>query len=148
MKKIFQITDKVVDLSKLNLKDEFIVEAMNHNKLFAVAGKVIANRNILGDNDLETIWDLANWGVSHPSEITIKGGVYDGCKAFVSRDMDFIYIPLRKDISVVNDNVMIRKHYDIETGYYLWSDRKENRDEWRYATRNEILSEMRANPYI
>lgn len=148
MKKIFQVTDRVVDLSKLDVKDEFIVEAMNSSKLFAVCGKVIANRNILGDNDLETIWDLANWGVSHPGMITIKGSVYDGSTAYVSSDLDFIYIPMRKDIDVVNDNIMVRKHYDTNFGYYLRSDRSKNIDEWRFAPAAEIMADMKANPHI
>ena len=146
--KVFTIKDGVADLSGLDLKDEFIVEAMNHSKLFVVAGKIIANRNLLGDNDLETIWDLANWGVSQPKEVSIVGGCYDGCKAFVSSDNDFIYIPMKKDMDVVNDNVMIRKHYDIENGYYLKSDRSERQDEWRYASRLEITADMKANPFI
>lgn len=146
MKKLFTIKENTADLSGLELKDEFICEAMNHDKLFAVAGKVVANRNLLGDTDLDVIWDLANWGCSQPKEVTIEGSCYEGMKAYVSGD--FLYIPMRKDIDVVNDNVMIRKHYDTDNGYYLKSDRHADYDEWRYATRNEILADMRANPFI
>lgn len=146
MKRLFIIKKNTADLSGLDLKDEFVCEVMNHEKLFTVAGKVIANRNLLGDDDLDIIWDLANWGVSQLKEVTIKGGCYEGMKAFGADD--FIYIPLRKDIDVVNDNIMIRKHYDTDNGYYLKSDRHGNCDEWCYATRQEILADMRANPFI
>lgn len=146
MKKNVAIINFVADLSNFRIEDEFVVEVMNHSKLFAVAGKVVCNRSLLGDEDLETIWDLANWGVSQPKECVIKGGVYDGDKAFY-RD-DFLYIPLRKDIDVVNDNIMVRKHYDTNKGYYCKSDRKSGEEEWCLDSRDNIIAEMKANPFI
>jgi hypothetical protein len=146
MKHIVTITNSIADLSNLCIENEFVVEVMNHSKFFAVAGKVICNRSLLGDEDLETIWDLANWGVSQPKECVIKGGVYNGDKAFY-RD-DFLYIPLRKDIDVVNDNMMVRKHYDTNKGYYCKTDRKNHTEEWCFASRDTIIADMKANPFI
>lgn len=146
MKNICSIKDGVADLTNFRIEDEFVVEAMNHKKLFAVAGKAICNRSLLGNCDLEIIWDLANWGVSQPKEVVIKGSCYDGMLGYTREN--FLYIPLRKDIDVVNENVMIRKHYDINNGYYLRSDRSKNFDDWRYATRQEITTDMKLNPFI
>ena len=146
MKNICSIKDGVADLTNFHIEDEFVVEAMNHDKRFAVAGKVICNRSLLGDNDLEVIWDLANWGVSQPKEVVIKGSCYDGMVGYASEG--FLYIPQRKDIDVVNDNVMIRKHYDTNNGYYLRSDRSKHLEEWCYATRQEIMADMKLNPFI
>ena len=50
-----------IEISDFKAADEFVVEAMMQDGKFKVIGKVIIDNNLLNDDDLETIWDYANW---------------------------------------------------------------------------------------
>lgn len=133
-----------------SLANEYVVEAMNHDGKFAVIGKVICGKNLLGDDELEDIWDFANWAVNGKTQYVVEQElqVYSGCQAM--RNEDMIYIIMGGN-GIVNDNIMVRKHYDTKYGYYLLSSRihkTQNRDIWSYGTREEIMSEYQMNPFI
>lgn len=101
----------VIEISDFNAADEFVVEAMMHDGKFKVIGKVITDNNLLNDDDLETIWDYANWETNGYEKMVVSNGVYKGLKAF--SDGRLFYVITDDEIGVVNDNIMVRKHYDV-----------------------------------
>lgn len=142
---------QVKELAKdFNIADEFVVEAMNHEGKFVVIGKVISKNALLNDNDLNTIWDLANWSVNGQTLEYIGNDipVYANCKGMY--DEGLLYVVMG-GTGIVNDNMMVRKHYDTKNGYYLKSGRIHKdlkRDVWCYGSLEEITSEYRSNPFI
>lgn len=142
-----QVNELVKDF---NIADEFVVEAMNHEGKFVVIGKVICKNSLLNDNDLNTIWDLANWSVNGQTleYVGEELPVYANCKGMVDGGILFVVMG---GTGIVNDNMMVRKHYDTKNGYYLKSERIHKdlkHDVWCYGTREEIISEYRSNPFI
>lgn len=138
-----------IDLGEFKPADEFVVEAMMHDGKFKVIGKVFTKNNLLNDEDLETIFDFANWGVNGHELAVVGTGVYSGMDADSNGKMS--YVIFDSEVSVVNDNIMVRKHYDVSNGYYIKSSRlhkEQSKDVWCYGIREAIMSEYRSNPFI
>ena len=128
---------RTIEISDFNAADEFVVEAMMQDGKFKVIGKVIIDNNLLNDDDLETIWDYANWETN---------GVYKGLNAF--SDGRMFYVITDDEVGVVNDNIMVRKHYDVNNGYYIKSSRlhkEQSRDLWCFGSCETIENEYRSN---
>lgn len=140
---------KYIEIKDFNLADEFVVEAMMHDGKFKVVGKVVTDKNLLNDDDLETIWDYANWATNGYEKMVVSDGIYQGSNAF--SDGRLFYIIQDSRTGVVNDNVMVRKHYDVDNGYYIKSTRlhkEQSKDVWCYGSRETIINEYRCNPFI
>lgn len=128
--------------------NEFVVEAMNREGRFSVIGKVLTPNNLLNDDDLEEIWDCANWEVNGREQKTIEEGIYSGMKAYFFNNMKYIIFDTRNGI--VNGNIIVRKHYDVQNGYFIKSARihKDMQcDEWSYGSSEEIMNEYKSNPF-
>lgn len=139
----------VIEISDFNAADEFVVEAMMHDGKFKVIGKVITDNNLLNDDDLETIWDYANWETNGYEKMVVSKGVYKGLKAFSEGRL--FYVITDDETGVVNDNIMVREHYDVNNGYYIKSSRlhKElSKDLWCFGSRETIENEYKSNPFI
>lgn len=63
-----------IEISEFNAADEFVVEAMMQDGKFKVIGKVITDNNLLNDDDLETIWDYANWETNGYEKMVVSNG--------------------------------------------------------------------------
>lgn len=138
-----------VSISSYDKEKEFIVEAMGLDGKFKVIGKVLTENNLLNDDDLEDIFDFANWGVNGKEQMIVVDGVYSGCK--MECDSKMVYIILDSQIDVVNDNIAVRKHYDTNNGYYIKSARvhkEQERDIWCYGAMETIISEYKSNPFV
>lgn len=138
-----------VSISSYDKEKEFIDEAMGLDGKFKVIGKVLTENNLLNDDDLESIFDFANWGVSGKEQMIVADGVYSGCK--MECDSKMVYIIMDSQIDVVNDNIVIRKYYDVKNGYYIKSTRvhkEQEHDIWCYGSRETIISEYKSNPFI
>lgn len=147
---------KNLDITKKEIKDEWIVEQWTKNGARAI-GKVLLDQTIhLSNFDLEEIWDLANFGVSHPERVNLVGNTpYNGMTGYVSGK--YIYVPTDftdyksmkpepKYVSVCNGDIFIRKHYDTENGYYIHTISR-MKDEWRYGKRDIWVNEMKNSRY-
>lgn len=125
------------------IEREWVVEKIDRQTgLMSAIGKVIPKEKTLffNNEDLEVIWDLANWGVSQPTQFLPNCEVYRDCKCFLRRDYPSLgYVDLGKT-SCCNDDIFIRRHYDTEVGFWIKSNRRENRDEWVYSSRREFIS--------
>lgn len=139
-----------IDLSDYDAKSEFVVEAMNHNGKFEVIGKALIDQNLLNDADLETIWDLANWSINgKEAQSVMEGSVYAGLPCYVSGMIT--YVVCNHNVGVVNDNIIVRKHYDTTTAYYIKSSRLhkgQTKDIWSFGSYDSIVNEYKANPFI
>lgn len=138
-----------VSVSSYSKEKEFVVEAMGSDGKFKVIGKVLTENNLLNDDDLDDIWDFANWGVNGEEQMVIVDGVYAGYK--VECNDKLAYVILDSEVSVVNDNIAIRKHYDVNNGYYIKSSRLhkgQTSDVWCYGSMEAIVSEYKSNPFI
>lgn len=138
-----------IHLDSFEPKDEFVVEAMTHGGKFKVIGKVITDNNLLNDDDLDTIWDYANWEMNCHEKMIISNGVYKGFQAFSNGRL--CYIITNDEIGVVNDNIMVRKHYDVDNGYYIKSSRLhkgQSKDIWCFGSISAIVLEYKLNPFI
>jgi len=119
------------------IEREWVVEQM-HDEKMRVIGKVIPNEKTpsLNVNDLEDIWDAANWGCHGNARERVDGGVYDG---YIGHKRGFVtYV----DLGVTdhcNDDIFIRKHYDTDNGFFIRSSRKQGKDEWVYGTKSDFL---------
>ena len=143
------ITMRRIDVGEFKPADEFVVEAMMRDGKFKVIGKVLTKNNLLNDDDLETIHDFANWGVNGHELGMVSNGIYAGMDA--DSDGKMAYVIFDSEVSVVNDNIMVRKHYDVSNGYYIKSSRlhkEQSRDVWCYGSRETIISEYKSNPFI
>lgn len=128
---------------------EFVVEAMGSNGKFKVIGKVLTINNLLNDDDLDDIWYFANWGVNGKEQMIVSDGVYSGCKVMCNEKM--AYVIMDSQVDVVNDNIVVRKHYDVNNGYYIKSSRvhkEQERDMWCFGSMEAIVSEYKSNPFI
>lgn len=128
------------------IETEWIVEQYTPNGMRCI-GKVLFenDRKFLSDDELESIWDACNWGVSQPEESVCEIEPYEGMTVLKSGSI--VYLPLRQDVDVVNGDIFIRKHYDLDNGFYIHEDRRANKDEWMYGKREVFLREMKSNPY-
>lgn len=138
-----------VSISSYDKEKEFIVEAMGRDGKFKVIGKVLTNYNLLNDDNLEDIWDFANWSVNDEEQMIVADGTYSGCK--IECNEKLIYVILDSQIGVVNDNIIIRKHYDTNNGYYIKSTRVHKglkNDVWCFGPMETITSEYKSNPFI
>lgn len=135
-----------IEISDFNAADEFVVEAMMQDGKFKVIGKVIIDNNLLNDDDLETIWDYANWETNGYEKMVVSNGVYKGLKAF--SDGRMFYVITDDEVGVVNDNIMVRKHYDVNNGYYIKSSRlhkEQSKDLWCFGSCETITNEYKSN---
>lgn len=138
-----------IEISNFNAADEFVVEAMMQDGKFKVIGKVIIDNNLLNDDDLETIWDYANWETNGYEKMVVSNGVYKGLNAF--SDGRMFYVITDDEVGVVNDNIMVRKHYDVNNGYYIKSSRlhkEQSKDLWCFGSCETITNEYKSNPFI
>lgn len=138
-----------IEVCEIEPKDEFVVEAMMHDGKFRVVGKVLTKNNLLNDDDLETIHDFANWGVNGHELGMVSNGVYAGMDADSEGKMT--YVIFDREVDVVNDNIMVRKHYDVSNGYYIKSARLhkgQSKDIWCYGSSEAIINEYKSNPFI
>lgn len=135
-----------IEISDFNAADEYVVEAMMQDGKFKVIGKVIIDNNLLNDDDLETIWDYANWETNGYEKMVVSNGVYKGLNAF--SDGRMFYVITDDEVGVVNDNIMVRKHYDVNNGYYIKSSRlhkEQSKDLWCFGSCETITNEYKSN---
>lgn len=141
---------RCIEIKDFKPADEFVVEAMMPDGKFKVIGKVITSQNLLNDDDLEDIWDFANWGTNGRELAKVANGVYAGMDADSNDKM--IYVICDSEVSIVNDNIMVRKHYDVANGYYIKSYRlhkeQDGKDIWCFGSRETITNEYKSNPFI
>lgn len=119
---------------------EWVVEQYSNGKMRCI-GKAVPNvaHLFLNNTDLENIWDLANYGVSQPTRFIPRADIYRDCECYMHRgDATMAYVSMGVT-SAVNDDIFIRRHYDTENGFFIKANRRENRDEWVYGTREEFL---------
>jgi len=124
------------------IEREWIVEQY-YDGVMRVIGKVIPKKKTLffNNEDLENIWDLANWGCSKPIQFIPNDELYRCCKCFMN-DTSLGYVDMGKT-NVCNDDIFIRRHYDLNNGFWIKSNRRANVDEWVYGTREEFLNNMK-----
>lgn len=140
---------KIIEISDFNAADEFVVEAMMHDGKFKVIGKVIIDNNLLNDDDLGTIWHCANWRTNGYEKMVVPNGVYTGLNAF--SDGRMFYVITDDEVGVVNENIMVRKHYDVNNGYYIKSPRlhkEQSKYLWCFGSRETITREYKSNHFI
>lgn len=140
---------KRVEIKEIKPADEFIVEAMMHDGKFKVIGVVLTENNLLNDDDLEVIWDLANWGTNGLEQYEISNGVHRGQKVLMSGKIT--YVIASPEVGVVNDNIMVRKHYETNQGYYIKSSRLHKdlkKDVWCFGNDETIINEYKSNRFI
>lgn len=138
-----------VSIDKFKNEDEFVVEAMMSDGKFKVIGKVLTDLSLLNDRNLDDVWTFANWGVNTDEKMLASGGAYDGMTVMCNDEI--IYVIVDKVVDVVNDNIMVRKHDDVNNGYYIKSARlhkEQRRDVWCYGSMTAIVSEYKSNPFI
>lgn len=149
------ITEK--DIQKLIKEyDEFIVEKIVRTKenkpVTKCVGKVFVPKTMfLNNQQLEEIWDLSNFNVSHPNEIPLITGTYKYCACYYRTDKMF-FINILSDLSsagIMNDDIVISKRYNvIGNAYYIRNNNRKTKDEWCYNTRNEILEYFKNHSFI
>lgn len=138
-----------IEVEEIKPADEFIVEAMMHDGKFKVIGVVLTQNNLLNDDDLNEIWDLANWGANGLEQYEISNGVHRGQKVLMSGKIT--YVIASSEVDVVNDNIMVRKHYVTNQGYYIKSSRLHKdltRDVWCFGSYDTIQNEYKSNHFI
>lgn len=136
--------------------DEFIVEKVLRTKTNKIVtkciGKVFVPKTMfLNNQQLEEIWDLSNFNVSHPNEISILSGTYKFTVCYYRTDKMF-FINILSDLSsagIMNDDIVISKKYNVTgNAYYIRSNNRRTKDEWCYNTRNEILNYYKNHSFI
>lgn len=127
------------------IEKEWVVEQYYDGKL-RVIGKVIPKNKTLffNNDDLEAIWDLANWGCSQPKEIEAPTDIYEFCRCFENGNL--IYADMGKT-TCCNDDIFIRRHYDLDNGFWIKSDRRVNKDEWVYSEKDEFINHKNNNEF-
>lgn len=78
--------------------------------------------------------------------MVVSNGVYKGLKAF--SDGRMFYVITDDEVGVVNDNIMVRKHYDVNNGYYIKSSRlhkEQSKDLWCFGSCETITNEYKSN---
>ena len=133
----------------MDISSEFVVEKAINGKL-KVIGKVVyrSERDLLGDNDLEDIWDAANYGPANYEPIIVPNGIYKGLKC-IHNDSNMWYIIIDEKTNHCNEDIIIRKHYNLEYGYYLQTDNRHiERDMWRYEKIDRIKDIFDKSPFI
>lgn len=140
---------KIVEVKEIKPADEFIVEAMMHDGKFKVIGVVLTENNLLNDDDLDVIWNLANYGTNGLEQCEISNGVHRGQKALMKGKIT--YVIASSDVDVVNDNIMVRKHCEANQGYYMKSSRLHKglkKDIWCLGKDETIINEYKSNRFI
>ncbi len=138
-----------IEVEDIKPADEFIVEAMVRDGKFKVIGVVLTHNNLLNDDDLNEIWDFANWGVNGREQYLVANGVHTGQKVMTNGKISYVVASM--DVDAVNDNVLVRKHYDTDKGYYIKSSRLHKdlkRDVWCFGSYDAIRNEYRSNRFI
>ena len=138
-----------IEVEEIKPADEFIVEAMMHDGKFKVIGVVLTQNNLLNDDDLNEIWDFANWGVNGKEQCLVANGVHVGQKVMTNGKMSYVIASI--EVGVVNDNVLVRKHYDTDHGYYIKSARLHKdltRDVWCFGSHDTIQNEYKSNHFM
>lgn len=142
-----QVPDNIESIvDNINESDCYVVEQIVYNNstqsfVSKVIGKVFLNKTIhLCNDQLETILDLCN------KPYTLKSlkinTVYNDLNVYISKDI--VYIPMC-DVDYVNDDIIIRKQYEVNEGYWIYNNNRKSKDEWRYDSRETILSEIKQN---
>lgn len=131
-----------------NIYNEWIVEQyVPFKKCMVVIGKLLFNMSTihLSSYELDEIWDVCNYECSHSqSVVVISDSCYNGSIAYESNTKYIVFMPTENAKGVVNCDIYIRPHNDIEHGYYLLQDRKNNIDKWLYSdSRDEIILQMK-----
>ena len=118
-----------------NTANELIVEIINCLGRRVVVGEAFINRGTIIDEDvLESIWNLANWGCNYKEAYTVaKGCIYQDRICYCDTDNNIVYVPLKRNIDTVNDNIIIREHYNHIFAYSIICKT------WRYDDIVEIL---------
>lgn len=127
---------------------EWIVEQYDpFKKCMVTIGKLLFDLSTihLSMYELEDIWDVCNYNCSNPqSVVVISNGCYNGSIAYRSSTKYIVFMPTEKAKGAVNCDIYIRPHNDIEHGYYLINDRKNNTDKWCYSdSREEMIIQMK-----
>lgn len=136
-----------VDIVKLIEEyDEFIVEKVfktsENRPVTKCVGKVFVPKTMfLNNQQLEEIWDLSNFNVSHPNEIPLITGTYKYCACYY-RTYKMFFINILSDYSagIMNDDIVIYKKNENNNVYYIKSFNRTKKDEWFYTSRNEAIN--------
>jgi len=125
---------------------EWIVEQFTPTGARCIGKAIPAKPTLfLNNDDLEVIWDLANWGASQPYEFIPKCDTYKTCRCF-HWDGKWGYVDMGKT-SCCNGDIFVRRHYDTEEGFFIVEDRVNHTDEWVYGTREEWMNYMKTTRY-
>ena len=139
-----------IKLSEISLKDEWIVEQINKETgVTHCLGKIFVPPTLhLNNQQLEWIHDLCNYGPADYElhEIYEEGQcIYNGFKAIIAKQIT--YIPM-KGIDHCNDDIFIRKHYDMDYGYWIHNSHRHSSDKWVYTTRKEFINYWKENSKV
>lgn len=133
-------------LSEIPSKEEWIVEQINQENKTYCLGKIFVPPTIhLNTQQLEWIWDLCNYGpADYNLEKIDEDCIYNGFQAIFGKNMT--YIPM-KGINHCNDDIFIRKHYNMDIGYWIWNNHRKEKDTWVYTSRNNFIQYMKEHSF-
>lgn len=136
-----------IKISEILSKDEWIVEQINKETcLTQCIGKIFVQSTLhLNNQQLECIFDFCNYGPAGYELQKIKEEcIYIDYYAIFAKDM--IYIPMR-NVDHCNDDIFIRKHYDMDNGYWIYNKHHKTTDTWVYTSRKEFINYWKQNPF-
>lgn len=133
-------------LSELPKKDwvvEFAKRDEQGRVVFAVLGKVFTDESVteLTDEQLEDAWGLMNYGPACIEPALVFGDTYGGYLAYTVEPC-MVYIPF-KNKSCVNDEILIREHYNFDKCYWLANFNRTQSDVWQRGDHNTALGYFR-----
>lgn len=129
---------------------EFIVEKVvksDSRVCTKCIGKAFVPNTIhINNEQLEDIWDLANFEMSQPSSVLINSGIYGGMTGYTTTDNKVLYIPT-SDVGVVNDDIVIHRKYE-NMSYFINSAYRRIKSVWEFRERKDILIYYENHPFI
>lgn len=128
-----------IKIATIPSKDEWIVEQINKETgLTHCLGKIFVSPTLhLNNQQLEWIFDLCNYGpAGYELQKVDEDCVYKGLNAIIAKQMT--YIPM-KGIDHCNDDIFIRKHHNLNEGYWINNNNRKSKDEWVYTSRKEFI---------
>lgn len=129
-----------IKLANILSKDEWIIEQIDkETRLTYCLGKIFVPPTLhLNNEQLEWIFDLCNYGpAQYELQKIDEDCIYKGFNAIIAKRMT--YIPM-KGIDHCNDDIFIRKHYNIDEGYWINNNHKHSKDEWVYTNKKEFIN--------
>lgn len=154
--KFYEITaDPKLLTSDWIVEQPILPESGDYSRVvFGVYGKIYfvdGPKDALSEDDLENIWNLCNF---EPAQIELEpvqtaNNIYThACFDYANR---MVFVPMERGLrGAINDDIFIRKHYDITIGWYVNNHHRarNHKDEWKYESRQEVLAYYRKHPFL